>query len=111
LALFSNKEARKTVLVPSFDEIKQDYEQAVEKLLSITPDYQTVDDLVTEDQQLEFIKAFREVMRYNAQLQTLLSIKTKHNLINSTLRISHLNMLIYVVRSKDHQERKSIGAG
>jgi type I restriction enzyme R subunit len=36
---------RKTVLVPSFDEIKQDYEQAVEKLLSITPDYQTVDDL------------------------------------------------------------------
>ncbi|ODN54335.1 deoxyribonuclease HsdR [Acinetobacter sp. 51m] len=70
LALFSNKEARKTVLVPSFDEIKQDYEQAVEKLLSITPDYQTVDDLVTEEQQLEFIKAFREVMRYNAQLQT-----------------------------------------
>ncbi len=72
LALFSNKEARKTVLVPSFDEIKQDYEQAVEKLLSITPDYQTVDDLVTEDQQLEFIKAFREVMRYNAQLQTFI---------------------------------------
>ncbi|MEQ1230144.1 type I restriction endonuclease subunit R [Acinetobacter junii] len=72
LALFSNKEVRKTVLVPSFDEIKQDYEQAVEKLLSITPDYQTVDDLVTEDQQLEFIKAFREVMRYNAQLQTFI---------------------------------------
>ncbi|WP_256414548.1 type I restriction endonuclease subunit R [Acinetobacter sp. 5862] len=72
LALFSNKEARKTVLVPSFDEIKQDYEQAVEKLHSITPDYQTVDDLVTEDEQLEFIKAFREVMRYNAQLQTFI---------------------------------------
>jgi len=72
LALFSNKEARKTVLVPSFDEIKQDYEQAVEKLLSVTPDYQTVDDLVTEDEQLEFIKAFREVMRYNAQLQTFI---------------------------------------
>lgn len=72
LALFSNKEARKTVLVPSFDEIKQDYELAVEKLLSITPDYQAVDDLITEDQQLEFIKAFREVMRYNAQLQTFI---------------------------------------
>lgn len=70
LALFSNKEARKTVLVPSFDEIQQDYADAVEKLLNITPDYQAVDDLLTEDQQLEFIKAFREVMRYNAQLQT-----------------------------------------
>lgn len=72
LALFSNKEARKTVLVPSFDEIKQDYEQAVEKLFAITADYQTVDDLLTEDEQLEFIKAFREVMRYNAQLQTFI---------------------------------------
>lgn len=70
LALFSNKEARKTVLVPSFEEIKQDYADAVAKLLNITVDYQAVDELVTEDQQLEFIKAFREVMRYNAQLQT-----------------------------------------
>lgn len=72
LALFSNKEARKTVLVPSFDEIKQEYEQAVEKLFAITADYQAVDDLLTEDEQLEFIKAFREVMRYNAQLQTFI---------------------------------------
>lgn len=70
LALFSNKEARKTVLVPSFEEIKQDYADVVAKLLNITADYQAVDNLVTEDQQLEFIKAFREVMRYNAQLQT-----------------------------------------
>lgn len=70
LALFSNKEAKKVVLVPSFEEIKQDYEAAVQKLLTITPDYQAVDELLTEDQQLEFIKAFREVMRYNAQLQT-----------------------------------------
>ena len=70
LALFSNKQARQIVLVPSFVEIQQDYEQAVETLLSITPDYQAVDELHTEDQQLAFIKAFREVMRYNAQLQT-----------------------------------------
>ena len=70
LALFSNKQARQIVLVPSFAEIQQDYEQAVETLLSITPDYQAVDELHTEDQQLAFIKAFREVMRYNAQLQT-----------------------------------------
>ena len=70
LALFSNKQARQIVLVPSFVEIQQDYEQAVETLLSISPDYQAVDELHTEDQQLEFIKAFREVMRYNAQLQT-----------------------------------------
>jgi type I restriction enzyme R subunit len=70
LALFSNKDARQVVLVPSFEEIQQDYDAAVAKLLAVTPDYQAVDELLTEEQQLDFIKAFREVMRYNAQLQT-----------------------------------------
>lgn len=72
LALFSNKETTKIVLVPSYAEIEQDYQAAVSKLFTLTPNYQSVDDLVTEEQQLEFIKAFREVMRYNAQLQTFI---------------------------------------
>lgn len=72
LALFSNKEAQQIVLVPSFNEIQKDYDTAVDKLMNVTADYQAVDELLTEDQQLEFIKAFREVMRYNAQLQTFI---------------------------------------
>ncbi|MCA4778379.1 type I restriction endonuclease subunit R [Acinetobacter towneri] len=72
LALFSNKETTKIVLVPSYAEIEQDYQAAVSKLFALTPNYHSVDDLVTEEQQLEFIKAFREVMRYNAQLQTFI---------------------------------------
>ncbi|WP_436906079.1 type I restriction endonuclease subunit R [Acinetobacter johnsonii] len=72
LALFSNKETTKIVLVPTYAEIEQDYQAAVSKLFALTPNYQSVDDLVTEEQQLEFIKAFREVMRYNAQLQTFI---------------------------------------
>lgn len=72
LALFSNKETTQIVLVPSYAEIEQDYQTAVSKLFALTPNYQSVDDLVTEEQQLEFIKAFREVMRYNAQLQTFI---------------------------------------
>lgn len=72
LALFSNKNAKKVVLVPNIEEIQQDYDEAVTKLLAITADYEAVDELVTEEQQLEFIKAFREVMRYNTQLQTFI---------------------------------------
>ncbi|WP_284077681.1 type I restriction endonuclease subunit R [Acinetobacter nosocomialis] len=72
LALFSNKDAQQIVLVPSFNEIQKDYDTAVDKLMNVTADYQAVDELLTEDQQLEFIKAFREVMRYNAQLQTFI---------------------------------------
>lgn len=82
LALFSNKEAKKTVLVPSFEEIKQDYATAVDKLFNIAPDYQAVDTLLSEDQQLEFIKAFREVMRYNAQLQTFVEYDQDQTALN-----------------------------
>ncbi len=82
LALFSNKEAKKVVLVPSYDEIKKDYEEAVSKLFDITPDYQSVDDLMTEDQQLEFIKAFREVMRFNAQLQSFVEYEQDQTTLN-----------------------------
>ncbi|MFA9189164.1 type I restriction endonuclease subunit R, EcoR124 family, partial [Flavobacterium magnesitis] len=32
-------------------------------LLAITPSYESVDDLYTEDEELEFVKAFREIIR------------------------------------------------
>jgi type I restriction enzyme R subunit len=38
------------VLVPSYEEIQQDYEAAVQKLPKITPHYLSVDDLKTEEQ-------------------------------------------------------------
>lgn len=82
LALFSNKQTKEVVLVPSFEEIKKDYTRAVAKLLMIAPDCQSVDDLLTEDQQLEFIKAFREVMRFNAQLQTFVEYDQDQTILN-----------------------------
>ncbi|MGR2462569.1 type I restriction endonuclease subunit R, EcoR124 family, partial [Salmonella enterica] len=71
LTLFSNKdEAQKIVLIPSFDSIKEKYNAAVAHLLSIAPDPDQVPNtLETEEQQLEYVKAFREVMRINAQLE------------------------------------------
>jgi type I restriction enzyme R subunit len=59
LALFSNKEARKTVLVPALKK-STGLCGCSRKITEHYPDYQAVDDLLTEDQQLEFIKAFRE---------------------------------------------------
>lgn len=72
LAMFSNTDTPQVVLVPEFSEIKQQYDSAVQKLQELTPDCQDVDNLLTENDQLEFIKAFREVMRANGQLETFI---------------------------------------
>lgn len=106
LALFSNKKARKTVLVPSFEEIQQDYEQAVAKLLKITRTYQSVDDLLTEDQQLAFIKAFREVMRFNAQLQTFIEYDQNQTSLNKQDYVNFASKYADLCRDIRHVTKK-----
>ena len=46
-----------------YDDYVKAFNAAYKKLLSITPTVSSVDDLVTEDDELEFIKAFRDLMR------------------------------------------------
>lgn len=111
LALFSNKQVKEVVLVPSFEEIKKDYTRAVAKLLMIAPDCQSVDDLLTEDQQLEFIKAFREVMRFNAQLQTFVEYDQDQTILNKqdfADYASKYSDLCTAVRSVVQKEKVSV---
>lgn len=63
LALFSNKEAKETVIMPEYREFVRLFNKAYAKLLSIAPDLESIDELEDEEQELEFIKAFREVIR------------------------------------------------
>jgi type I restriction enzyme R subunit len=71
LSLFSNKDkAKEVVIIPDFEVILEKYEAAVKALKTIVATYQDVDDLYTEEQQLSFIQAFRDVMRLHTQLQT-----------------------------------------
>ena len=70
LALFANKQAKDIAVIPEMHELRKHYDQAAKNLLDICADYKAVDTLETEDEQLAFIKAFREVMRYNEQLGT-----------------------------------------
>ena len=50
--------------------------------MQLTKDYTAVDELLTEDDQLEFIKAFREVMCYNAQLETFIEYDQDETALN-----------------------------
>ncbi len=70
IALFSNKDAKETVLTKSYDELVTAFNQAVKSLLDITPSVPSVDELPDENAQLAFVKQFRELLRLKNDLTT-----------------------------------------
>ncbi|WNM17976.1 type I restriction endonuclease subunit R [Flavobacterium capsici] len=63
IALFSNKDAKEIIIMQPYDKYVKDIDEAYEKLISITPTFESVDDLYSEEEELEFVKAFRELIR------------------------------------------------
>ena len=70
LALFSNKDARDTVIMPPYEEFLKLFNQALEQLKKIAPEVDSVDSLQDEHMELEYVKAFRELMRLRNVLST-----------------------------------------
>ncbi len=63
ITLFSNKDAIEVIIMKPYEDYKAKFDEAFEHLISLTPTTDSVDDLETEDDELEFIKAFRDLMR------------------------------------------------
>lgn len=63
ITLFSNKEAIEVIIMKPYEDYTAKFDEAFETLLAITPTTDSVNELVTEDDELEFIKAFRNLMR------------------------------------------------
>src|SRR5690606_1529101 len=70
ITLFSNKEAIEVVIMQPYEDYVEKFDQAYSKLLDITLTVDSVDDLVSEEDELEFIKAFRDLMRLKNTLTT-----------------------------------------
>ncbi|RNL95180.1 type I restriction endonuclease subunit R [Sinomicrobium pectinilyticum] len=70
ITLFSNKEAIEVIIMQPYEEYVQKFNEAFINLLKITPTVNSVNDLVSEEDELEFIKAFRELMRLKNILTT-----------------------------------------
>jgi type I restriction enzyme R subunit len=63
IALFSDKEAKDIILMMPYENYLKNFEQVLERLKTIAPTIDSVNELVDEDAKLEFVKAFRELMR------------------------------------------------
>ncbi len=68
IELFSNKDASSEVITPPYEQFVADFNKAVIELLQIAPTVASVDKLLTEEDELAFIKAFRELMRLKNKL-------------------------------------------
>lgn len=63
ITLFSNKEAIEVIVMKPYEDYTHKFDEAFESLLIVTPTIDSVNDLETEDDELAFVKAFRELMR------------------------------------------------
>ena len=63
IKLFSDKNAQETIIIAPYDEQIKKFNEAYKVLMGIAPTVDSVNDLVTEEDELEFAKAFREIMR------------------------------------------------
>jgi type I restriction enzyme R subunit len=63
ITLFSNKEAIEVIIMKPIEDYVQQFNDAFINLIKITPTVDSVNHLVSEEDELEFIKAFRNLMR------------------------------------------------
>ena len=63
IALFSNKKAKEEIFLEPYESYVEKFNESLEKLITITPTIDDVDKLQDENEELEFIKAFRQLMR------------------------------------------------
>lgn len=75
IALFSNKDAKETVLVEPYEDYVAKFNKASIDLLTITPTVNSVDALPDEKAQLAFVTKFRELMRLKNVLTTFAEFK------------------------------------
>ena len=70
IALFSNKDAKETVLLEPYEDYVKQFNKASLELLELTPTVKSVDALPDEEAQLAFVTKFRELLRLKNILTT-----------------------------------------
>jgi type I restriction enzyme R subunit len=75
IALFSTKDAKEDIILKPYIDYVAKFNAAYAELLAIVPSIDSVNDLPSEDEQLEFIKKFRELIRIKNVLNTFADFK------------------------------------
>lgn len=85
ISLFSNINAKDEIIMQPYEEYVAKFNQAFIALLQIAPTVNSVNDLPSEEEELEFIKAFRELMR----LKNVLATFTEFDFVDLSMDEQH----------------------
>lgn len=70
IALFSNVKAKEEIFVPPYEDYVKKFNTVVMELLNLTPTVKSVRNLKDEEEELRFVKIFRELMRLRNILES-----------------------------------------
>lgn len=70
IALFSNKDAKEIIIMEPYEKYVEQFNNSFVDMLKITPTVNSVSKLPDENKEMDFIKAFRELMRLRNILRT-----------------------------------------
>ena len=118
ITLFSNKEAIEVIIMEPYEDYTAKFDEAYEHLLALTPTVDSVNDLETEDDELEFVKAFRELMRLKNVLsafadfswedlemteQTFEDFKSKYLDLHDKVKTNHQKEKVSILEDVDFE--------
>ena len=111
ITLFSNKEAIEVIIMKPYDDYVKKFNDSFIELIKITPTVNSVNDLVSEDDELAFIKAFRQLMRIKNILNAFSDFKWEDLAMNEQLFEDYKSKYLDLwqkVKSDTEKEKVSI---
>ena len=63
IELFANKDAIEEIILDPYEDYVKRFKEAVDYLFTVTPTVESVDELLSEEDEAKFIQAFRDVIR------------------------------------------------
>jgi type I restriction enzyme R subunit len=111
ITLFSNKDAIDVIIMKPYEDYVKKFNEAFITLLKIAPTVNSVNDLKSEDDELEFIKAFRDLMRIKNILTAFADFKWEDLAMNEQLFEDYKSKYLDlhdIVKSNHQKEKVSI---
>jgi type I restriction enzyme R subunit len=111
IKLFANKNALEEIVLEPYEDYVQKANDAITEMLQITPTVSSVDALLTEEDEAEFIKAFRNVVRLKNVLECFTEFNFEELLISKQTYADYRSKYLDLydkVRSNREKEKISI---